>query len=851
MDKKLKKILPLVSKPGRYAGEEVNSIKKDLDKVSLKVALAFPDLYEIGISNLGLQILYHVLNSLDHIAAERVYAPWDDMEKLLRENELPLTSLESALPLSTFNIIGFSLQHELCYTNLLNILDLGGISLRSSERNKEDPLIIAGGPSAFNPEPLSEFVDAFLIGDGEEGVKDICKAYLKWKEAGKTRKELLESLSQIKGVYVPSLFQVSYNESGPIKKITPLKEGYKRVERRVLIDIEEAPYPTGFIIPNVKPVHDRVPLEVARGCSRFCHFCQAGYIYLPVRERSPEKIRSMGEKALAETGNDEAALLSLSTGDYSCLETLLPDLAKRYSEKNVNLSFPSLRVDTITPAIMNEMKKMRAKSFTIAPEAGSQRMRDLINKGVTEEQVLQTARKMSGAGCQSVKLYYMIGLPTETLDDLNEILRLSREVLKEGRKAGSMRKVTVNLSTFVPKSHTPFQWVRQNSTDEIMEKLDYMKKNLKDKNISLKWNDPFMTLLEGIFSRGDRRTGKTIMKAFEKGCRFDSWGDRLRPENWKEAIKESGIEVSNYLESKALDDILPWDLIDPGVTKKFLIDELNRSYEGELTEDCRYGRCSVCGVCDHKILKIRTFKEATLPAQPVKKSSTSSPLKTKFRVRYTKRGPARFMGHTDMIQVLIRTLRRAGIPILYSEGFRPSPKISFGSPIPFATESLAEYFDIEVAGNMTAGYFLDKIAAHAPGYCKMMDAFVIYSGEKSITNATESEVYVITPGEKGSSLQKIREAIHNFESADKWPFIKKTKKGEKEIDLKKEVRGIHIDKEGKVEIEVIATGGRKVKAEDALANLLALTDNEKIELEIIKTDTRFIAHREEARAAKG
>jgi len=850
VDKRLKKILPLVSKPGRYAGEEVNSIKKDLEKVSLKIALAFPDLYEIGISNLGLQILYHVLNTNDKVAAERVYAPWEDMEKLLRDKELPLTSLESSLPLCDFNIVGFSLQHELCYTNLLNMLDLGRIPLKSSERDDDAPLIIAGGPSSFNPEPLSDFVDAFLIGDGEEGIEDICNTYLKWKENKGNRRDLLESLSTIKGVYVPSLFQVSYNDSGLIKEITPLKEDYKRVERRVLIDIEEAPYPTRFIIPNVKPVHDRVPLEVARGCSRFCHFCQAGYIYLPVRERSPEKIRTLGEKALADTGTDEAALLSLSTGDYSCLEGLLPDLAKRYNEQNVNLSFPSLRVDTITPSIMNEMKKMRAKSFTIAPEAGSQRLRDLINKGVTEEQVLQTAREMSSAGCQSVKLYYMIGLPTETFEDLDEIMRLSREVLKEGRKTGAMKKVTVNLSTFVPKSHTPFQWVRQDSTDEVIEKLDYMKKNLKDKAITLRWNDPFMTLLEGIFSRGDRRTGKTILKAFQKGCRFDSWGDRLSPEKWKEAFEESAIVTKNYLESKALDTILPWDLIDPGVTKKFLIDELNRSYEGELTEDCRYGRCSVCGVCDHKILKIRTFKEANLSPLPVKEGSTS-PLKRRFRVRYTKGGPARFMGHTDMIQVIIRMLRRADIPILYSEGFHPSPKISFGSPIPFATESLAEYFDIDVAGSMTAEKFLERIAVKAPSYCEMKEAFVINSGEKSITNAVKSEVYLITSGEKCSSHDKAGDAIEKFKSADKWPFIKLTKKGKKEIELKNEVRNIHIDKEGKIEIELAATGGRKVKAEDALANILALTDNEKAELEIIKIDTIFSAQNGLAKAAKG
>ena len=450
-------------------GDEINSIKKNLDEVNVKIALAFPDLYEIGISNLGLQILYKVLNDREDIAAERVYAPWEDMEKLLREKDLPLYSLESFIPLVDFDIVGFSLQHELVYTNLLNMLELGKIPLLSSQREDSHPLIIAGGPTAFNPEPVADFVDAFLIGDGEDGVIEICDIYEEWKKGDGKRKDLLKSLASIEGVYVPSLFSFQFYDNGKIKEIISDENPEEKVKRRLLTELDSAPYPTKFIVPNIQPVHHRIPLEVARGCSRFCRFCQAGYIYLPVRERSPQKIRDAGAKALKETGIDEVALLSLSTGDYSCLEMLLPHLVEEYNQSRTKISFPSLRVDTMTPAIMAEMKKAKLKSFTIAPEAGSQRLRDMVNKCVSEDQILETTREIAKAGCQSIKLYFMIGLPTETKEDLDEIITLSRAILKVGKKEGRISKITINLSTFVPKAHTPFQWVRQNSLEETRQ----------------------------------------------------------------------------------------------------------------------------------------------------------------------------------------------------------------------------------------------------------------------------------------------------------------------------------------------------------------------------------------------
>lgn len=844
MDERLRKILPMVEKPGRYTGGETNSIKKDLNKVSLKVALAFPDIYEIGISNLGLQILYHVLNSRDDIAAERVYSVWGDMEEKMRQEGIPLCSLESALPLSDFDIIGVSLQHELAYTNMLNMLDLGGVPLLASERGDNDPLVLAGGPSSFNPETASDFIDAFLIGDGEDGLVEICDTYIKWKEKGPEkgtgRRDLLLDLSKIKGVYIPSLFSFAFADTGRIEKINSIEKEYKGVERRLVPDLDSAPYPTSFIVPNVRPVHDRISLEVARGCSRFCHFCQAGYIYLPVRERSPEKIREIGECALGETGFDEAALLSLSTGDYSCLEGLLPDLASRYKKKNVNLSFPSLRVDTITPSIMGEMKKMRANSFTIAPEAGTQRMRDLINKGVTEEQILDTVTEMSKAGCKSVKLYFMIGLPTETMEDLDGIIDLSRAILKTGRSTGTMRQVTVGISAFVPKAHTPFQWAEQDSAEKTAEKHSYLRSTLRDRGISLKWQDPFMSVLEGAFSRGDRRVGKAILGAFKKGCRFDSWNDQLNRSHWEEAFAEAGIEMSDYLRRRAHDETLPWDLVNTGVDKSFLFDELKRSDLGALTEDCRYGKCSVCGVCDHKTVKINLFKGDVLSPLAEPKVATS-PLKTRMRVNYSKEGPARFLGHIDCMEGLVRALRRSGLPLIYSSGFHPSPKISFGSPIPLGTESNAEYFDIEIEGNISAEDFMESLRAKAPAICAIKDAFVIPLKSLSITNSVETEVYIFKADPTLIPAETMDEVLAKFIEAKEWIIVKRTKKGEKKIDLKKELTNLKVNSSGDIEMDIAALGGRKVKPAEAIAGIWNLDETQKKDLDIMKSETIFKA----------
>ncbi len=831
-------LLTQVAKPGRYTGGEVNSVKKDLLKVSMKVALAFPDTYEIAISNLGMQILYSILNDKPHIAAERVYAPWDDMEALLREKKLPLCSLESHLPLSEFDMIGFSLQHELGYTNLLNMLDLGRIPLFSTERENSAPLIIAGGPSAFNPEPLAHIVDVFFLGDGEEGILEICDAFIEWEKSGKEREGLLEALSKIEGVYIPAFFDVEFSTEGEIIEIVPKQKRYKSAKRRILKSLEEAPYPTRFIVPNIRPVHERIPIEVARGCSRFCHFCQAGYVYLPVRERTPEFIDSMGERALKETGFNEVALLSLSTGDYSCIDGLLPGLTARYKANNIDLSFPSLRIDTITPTIMEEMKKMRAKSFTIAPEAGSQRLRDLINKGITEEAILDTVVEMSKAGSQALKLYFMIGLPTETEEDLDEIMRLSRLILKKGRAAGKLKGITVNLSTFVPKAHTPFQWARQLSLEEVVEKHNYLKKNLKERAISLKWQAPFMSLLEGVFSRGDRRLGDLLVDAFKRGCRFDGWGDKINKTAWEEAFKEANIDVNSLLGEKSPEGVLPWECIDTGVDKAFLLKELERSGLGQPTEDCRYEACSVCGVCDHKEIKIRTFGGHPISHRQARRSP-ETPLRTRLRVHYSKQGLAALLGHIDSMQGILAMMRRASIPLAYSEGFHPHPKVSFSSPVPLGTESLSEFFDAEVKGVLSPEEFLEAIKLRLPSGIEIIGVKQVTKDFPSITSSVEEETYRVTLPDVVLSGNLLREMIEKFHTESTWPATKTTKKGPREIDLKELVNHLSLASDRVIEIKLSAVEGKSMKAKDAVSYIFHLTNETKESLAVLKTETLF------------
>ena len=593
----LDRILPGVSKPARYTGHEWNSIVKDWDEVEVRVALAYPDIYEVGMSNLGLAILYDILNDQDFCLAERVYAPWLDMEEAMRKAGIPLFSLESRRPLREFDIVGFTLPYELNYTNVLNMLDLAGIPVLAAERGEDDPLIIGGGSCTYNAEPMARFFDLFVIGEGEEVVVELVQAYREWKrgkERGKA--EFLRRAARIEGIYVPRFYQVRYHDDGTVAAVEPIvPEARPRIVKRIVEVLP--PAPTRLVVPYVEAVHDRATIEIQRGCTRGCRFCQAGMIYRPVRERPLEEVLETVEAILSATGYEEVALASLSSTDHSQIEPMVRQLVARYQDPPLAISLPSLRTDAFSVALAEMIQGRRKTGLTFAPEAGTDRLRDVINKGVTNEDLLRTAETAYSRGWQRIKLYFMVGLPTETLEDVAAIAELVRKVRAIGRRYhGNRARVNVSLATFIPKAHTPFQWCSLADEEDLRGKQTLLRRALRAPGIHLSWHDPRTSLLEAALSRGDRRLGEVIHRAWQLGAKFDAWDETFDEAAWQRAFDEVGLDPDFYARRKrSFDEVLPWDHIDTGVKKEFLIEEYRRALRGQTTIDCRR-RCLDCGL---------------------------------------------------------------------------------------------------------------------------------------------------------------------------------------------------------------------------------------------------------------
>ncbi len=741
-------ILAGVEHPSRYIGGEWNSIVKDHRRVDVTFALAFPDAYEIGMSHLGFRILYSLLNAREDTAAERVFCPWPDMADALRRHGMPLRTLETGTPLRDFRIVGFSLQYEMTFTNVLEMLDLGGIPLRSRDRTQHDPLVIAGGPAAFNPEPMADFFDFFVVGDGEEVLPELLERLKSLASASVSREEAIRDLARIEGIYAPALYGTDLDSrSGLLVPVSADAAPYP-VKRRIALGLDRFPFPERIVVPHGEIVHDRVSVEIMRGCPTGCRFCQAGYVYRPTRERDPNGLRDTVVRSIRATGYDEFSLASLNSGEYGAIVPLLLDLMDRFEPESVSVSLSSLHASSLTRELAEQVRRVRKSGFTIAPEAGTQRLRDAINKNLTEEQILEACRLAFEAGFDLLKLYFMIGLPTETDEDVDAIANLAEAVLTTARKAarGKRAEVTLSASFFVPKAMTPFQWRGMERPEQLLRKQRTLGARLR-KGIRFKHHDLDTSLLEAVFSRGDRRLGSAVLAAWRDGARFDGWTERFRIESWRKAFGAAGIDPGRYAHGDwDPDGPLPWDVVDPGVTKPWLARELEMAIAGVPRTPCAADRCHGCAPfapeCTRGIVAAAagrrllpdlgepgdrdtggrgTVSSEEPPAGPVEAATRSaspaaaSESRYRYRLRYEKTGRMRFLGHLDLTRTLLRAMRRASVSLAYTQGFNPKPRVSFGPALPVGVASEGEYLDIETTRRLDASPALDEINAMLPG----------------------------------------------------------------------------------------------------------------------------------------
>ncbi len=830
MDLLDKDYLLKISKPSRYMGHEINAVIKDKGGIDVSVALAFPDVYEVGMSHLGLKILYGILNSHEWIRAERVYCPWPDMEDELRKKGVPLSTLESDSALKTFDIVGISLQHELCYTNILTILDLSAIPFLASERDDSFPLIVAGGPACFNPEPVADIFDAILIGDGEEAVVGLCRIVRDAKKRKRKKKFILDELRNIKGFYIPSFFKPHYDTDNRFTGIESIVKGHEGVEKAILPDLDRAFFPVDQVVPCAQLIHDRLAVEISRGCTRGCRFCQAGFVYRPIRERAPQNIVDLADRSLKSTGFGEISLLSLSSGDYSFIAPLLKELMDRQAEKKVAVSLPSLRIDSIDPLWFDEIKRVRKTGFTMAPEAGTDRLRRVINKTLTNEEIISASRQVYNAGWQLIKLYFMIGLPGETDDDLYGIIDLAKKVAACARGKGKKEVLNVSVAAFVPKAHTPFMWEPQIGYEESMRRINIIRDGFRGPIIKVKWNQPEISWLEGVFSRGDRRLVYPLIRAWETGARFDAWSEYYNMDTWRSCFTECNIDTNDYLHRRrSMDEKLPWGHISSGVSMGYLKEEYENALKEIMTPDCRKG-CLECGVCDFKEIKPNIITEWSLPEKRVSKSVSSDVVKQKgrYRITFTKKGPARYISHLELIKLLTRAFRRAGLDIVFSEGYHPMPKFSFACALPVGTESLCETLDIELFNPAIPEELKENLNHHLPDGVKIMDVRDITGSAKGMS-VKESHYHMGVSG-----LETDRELLTDFINSNSYEIIKKTDKGVKKIDARKMVKSIGFIDDNSIELIIVHTDGPELKPASIIAEIFRIGPDEVYRIKILK-----------------